>query len=79
MKTDLTHEQSSALNQSHDQQLLVTDPATNRQYVLIDAERYERFEAVEAIQNGLDQMQRGEGQDLHEAMDDIRKELSRRF
>lgn len=78
MDTNLTPEQSQALGSAGKQPLVVTDPATNRKYVLIAADEFSKLESVAAIRNGLAQMEAGNGQDVVDAFHDIRNQLDRR-
>jgi len=75
MSTQLTPERSTALNSSSDQRLVVVDPATNREYVLVTTSEFEEIRSVEAIRRGIAQMEAGKGQPLTEAMKDIRNQL----
>lgn len=77
MKTQLTPEQSMALNASSEHRLTVLDPATNSRYVIVEAEALERLETINSIRIGISQMESGNGQLLAEAMDEIRSQLKR--
>ena len=77
MNTQLTPEQSMALNATVEHRLTVTDPATNSRYVIVEVEALERLETINSIRNGLSQMESSEGQPLAEAMDEIRSQLKR--
>ena len=78
METNLTVEQSNALNASSERRLTVLDPVTKRRYVIVDELTLSKLESIEAIRVGIAQMELGEGQPLSEAMDDVREQLRRR-
>ena len=78
METNLTVEQSNALNASSENRLTVLDPVTKRRYVIVDELTLSKLESIEAIRVGIAQMELGEGQPLSEAMDDVREQLKRR-
>ncbi len=78
METNLTVEQSNALNASSEHRLTVLDPVTKRRYVIVDELTLSKLESIEAIRAGIAQMEFGEGQPLSEAMDDVREQLRRR-
>ena len=75
MSTQLTPEQSTALQSSSDHRLVVVDPATNREYVLVSTSEFEEIRSIEAIRRGIAQMEAGKGQPLTEAMNDIRHQI----
>jgi predicted transcriptional regulator len=81
----LTPEQSAAL-QAHEGELRVTDPTTQRVYVLVDDETHSRaMEALrrredrQAIQAGIEDMEAGRMQPAEEAHRHGREELLSRF
>ncbi len=78
MNSKLSPELSNALNATENQQFVVVDPATNREYVIVDADKLARLESLDAIRNGIAQMESGEGQALPVAFDDIRAEINQR-
>lgn len=78
MTTQLPPEIANAINAAAGDRLKVIDPATNREYVIVDAETFAKLEDYQAIRNGIRQMENGEGQPLKEAMSDIRAALNRR-
>ncbi len=78
METNLTVEQSNALNASSERRLTVLDPVTKRRYVIVDELTLSKLESIEAIRAGIAQMELGKGQPLSEAMDDVREKLRRR-
>jgi len=77
MTTKLTPEQLNALRATTDARLAVVDPTTKRRYVIIDAEQLAQLDALRAISNGIEQMEKDQGQPLADAMTDIRAELER--
>ena len=78
METNLTIEQSNALNASSEHRLTVLDPITMRRYVIVDELRLSKLESIEAVRAGIAQMEIGQGQPLSEAIDDVREQLRRR-
>lgn len=78
METNLTIEQSNALNASSEHRLTVLDPVTKRRYVIVDELAFSKLESIEAIRAGIAQMELDEGQPLSEAMKDVREQLRRR-
>ncbi len=78
METNLTVEQSNALNASSERRLTVLDPVTKRRYVIVDELTLSKLESIEAIRVGIAQMELRKGQPLSEAMDDVREKLRRR-
>lgn len=77
METKLSPELSNALNATDDHRLVVVDPATNRHYVIVEAEAFARLETLDAIRTGIAEMESGRGQPLAEAFSDIREKLKR--
>lgn len=77
MDTNLTPEQSAAIGKSGGEPITFTDPATERQYVLISADQFEELESISAIRTGIKQMENGEGQPLKEAFSEIRSALTK--
>ncbi len=75
MDTELTPEQSKALEQTDGMSLPVFDPVSNKKYVLIPADEFNKLESIAAIKEGIRQMENGEGQPLDEAMFDVRSSL----
>lgn len=81
MDINLTPDQIVALN-NQGGSIQVVDPSTNRVYVVVDLESHRqavaakrKLEDLQAIQQGLDDMQAGRMQPLEEAFADIRKKL----
>ncbi len=78
MTAKLSKELSEALRSQDDDRLEVVDPENNRVYYIVDAETLNHLEQKsthEAIQLGLESMQRGEGRPLDEVASDIRAEF----
>jgi len=78
MENQLSHDQSVALAASPNARLAVVDPSTQQRYVLISEDEYYRLEDLDAIRQGISQMESGKGQPLSEAMNDIRRSLQSR-
>ncbi|MEM6692742.1 MAG: hypothetical protein AAF664_25160 [Planctomycetota bacterium] len=81
MTAKLTPEQASALHAAGDM-LPVLDESTNHVYVVVDLDVHERAmkalrerEDLDAIKEGVRQMEAGEGQPLDEAFAEIRAGL----
>ena len=58
----LTPAQSHTLSESGLDCLDVMDPLTNRRYVIVDVATMTKLDTMNAIQNGIEEMERGEGQ-----------------
>jgi len=78
MENQLSPDQSAALAASPNARLAVVDPSTQQRYVLIAEDEYSRLEDLDAIRQGILQMESGQGQPLCEAMNDIRRSLQSR-
>jgi len=61
--------------QTSDHRLVVVDPATNREYVLVSTTEFEELQGIEAIRKGIAQMEAGKAQPLAGVMNDIRNKL----
>ena len=78
MENQLSYDQSVALAASPNARLAVVDPITQQRYVLISEDEYYRLEDLDAIRQGISQMESGKGQPLSETMNDIRRSLQSR-
>ena len=78
MENQLSPDQSAALAASPNAKLAVIDPSTQQRYVLIAEDEYYRLEDLDAIRQGISQMESGQGQPLSEAINDIRRSLQSR-
>lgn len=88
MAPKLTDELSAAIDASESRSLEVIHPSTNRTYFIVDGDTHRRAmdalqqkrrqENIDAIAEGITQMEAGEGQPLDEAFDEIRSNLQLR-
>ena len=84
MNPSITKEMANAL--AEQEEVRVTDPTTQRVYVLVDDDIHRRAmdalrqqEDIAAIQQGIDDMQAGKMQSAEEAQQHGRDELLSRF
>lgn len=80
MTPDLPPELSQAVHESATGALEVNDPRTNKRYFICDPELQQKAKAVvdrEAIAAGIRDMEAGRTEPLKDAMDSIRKRLSK--
>ena len=64
MESQLSPDQSAALAASPNARLAVVDPLTKQRNVLIAKHEYSRHEDLDAIRQGISQMESGKGQPL---------------
>ncbi|MGE0609421.1 MAG: hypothetical protein AB7O62_20180 [Pirellulales bacterium] len=82
MTAKLTKELAAALLATGESELEIIDPETQRTYFLVDGETHRRaMDALrrqhdrDAIAEGLQQMEAGQGQPLDKAFSDLRSRL----
>ena len=83
MILELTKELATALRAADDHDLEVVDPETQRTYFLVNSDVHRRaMDALrrqqdrDAISEGLNQMQSGQGKPLDQAFADLRSKLA---
>ena len=80
MTPELSPELSQAVNDAVSGVVEVSDPATNKVYVICDAELQKKAKAVldrEAIAAGLREVEEGQSEPLSEAISSIREKLQK--
>ena len=82
MTVEMTKELAAALHATEDRELELIDPETRQRYVLVDSETHmramkalRRQQDIEAIKQGIREMEAGLGKPVDQAFAEIRQRL----